>query len=87
MEGRESFEISATVFDTRSGLSFECQIGLSDNSDNAVLGINDGNSPYLMLLHQAFTSFDIFAITTGDWGCPNEFVDLCGLGIHALCDY
>src|SRR5689334_17267542 len=46
------------------GFVFQCQIGLSDYADNAVFGINDGNSPYLMLLHQSFTSFDIFAITT-----------------------
>lgn len=86
MEGLEGFEISATVFDTRSGLSLQRQIGLRDDPDDALFRVHHGNSSHLVLLHKSFAGLDILAIPTGERSQGNDFFDWRGFRIHALGD-
>src|SRR6516162_861156 len=47
-------------------LLFQGQVGLGYDADYAVIPIHHRYSPYLMLLHQAFTLFNIFSIPAGE---------------------
>ena len=67
-------------------LVLQRQIGLRDDADDAVFGIHNGNSPHLVLPHQALAGLDIFAITARERSQREEFFDWRGSRIHAFRD-
>src|SRR4051812_9399184 len=62
----------------------QCQIGLRDDANDAILRINDGDSSYLVLLHQTFASLDILTVTACERSQADKFFDFCCFWIQAL---
>jgi hypothetical protein len=60
------FEISATVLCTRCRSVLQRYISLSDDSNYAILGIDHGDAPDLMFLHEALTFVHILSVAASN---------------------
>ena len=68
-------------------LVLQGQISLSNDSDDALLSVNDRHAPDLMFLHQALTILDVFSFAASDRIQRHELLNRDTLRIQAVGDY
>src|SRR6476659_5301816 len=60
------------------------QVCLGNDPDHASLLIHNRPSADLVVLHQAFTAFDVFTIATGDWVRADELLNGSGFRVQSV---
>ena len=68
------------------GLVFQCQVSLRHDADYAAFSIHHGNTPDLVLLHQAFALVYVFAVAASHRGVRDGLLNLCCLRVQTVRD-